>query len=321
MRHADTAVEPLDEPERQRRRWVAPIVWLTALVVVAGSVTYAVGHANDGQLESQDSSAPTPTDLPAEPASNVPANAFPIELPILSAVSGTVAWRASGGDCRLGTVAAVELTTDAGSTWSPVSVHGAEIHQVLALDAESATTAELLATTGPDCVVRTVRTTTDGASWSESPPRDPPPYVDPQHPDQLVRDGAAVDSPCPVVRQLAESRSTVLVLCSAGDAWFFDFEASTGTTPVGWVRLVTPDVSRSVLVVGGSSTGFALALSGIGCMWIPATASELPYLRSGRTCVPPLDTMPTSLALASAGSHLWIQHDDVTTIVPLASLH
>ncbi len=292
------------------------IAAVAALVLVTAVGAYAAVRAADGAKGDADA-APELTTVAAGPGLR-----HPTEFPILSAASGTVAWRAygGGGDCLLGATAVVELTTDGGSTWSRAPEGDTAIHEVLALASESATTAAMIATTGSDCTVRALRTTTGGTSWSETPTPDALPYVDPQDPGRLVFAGAAIAAPCPVARQVAAVHDTVLVLCATGGAWYRDSAATPAISRAEWTALeVSP--SRSVLAIGGSPTGFGLALAGYGCPWVPGAATELPYVEVGNSCVHPIHGVPASLALAAAGPDLWIQNDGVTSIVPRSSLH
>lgn len=308
--------------DRRHRRRLVPIVALTSMVVLAGLAILGVVRAVEpAHVEPAGGPALVAAGLAPDPTATLSEDDawMPSVLPILSAANGSVAWRATGGACD-GASSVVEITTDGGSTWSRAPAGDTTLHEVVALTATSATTAEVLATTGPDCEVRALRTTSGGASWSEAPTSDPPPYADPQTPGGLVLHGAGITSPCPEVRQVAASQGEVLVLCSAGDAWYLDSVASFDSEPVPWVALEPPQ-GRAVLTIGGSPTGFAFALAGIGCMWVPAAASELPYLDLTDDCVRPLGTMPATLALASAGPDLWIEHDGVTTILPISSLH
>src|SRR6478609_6449613 len=158
----------------ERRRRLVATLGLVALVLVDIALVFAAlritGRSSAAEVPSSDgtvgpTSAPAASTAPPVPATSTTApGAGPTNIPgvpltvVMSAVDGTLAWRATVGTCGSGG-ATVQITTDGGKTWRNRTSPYPVITRIQATDA----TKGFVVGADEACAMG-VRSTTDGAT-------------------------------------------------------------------------------------------------------------------------------------------------------------
>jgi hypothetical protein len=227
--------------------WVAVVI---VVLVVIDVVLVGLALGRNAPEQSQHAGPiPTYTTAPSPSPSPSPAQSTSAPAPsakaidsgrrMLSAVTATEAWRASGGSC--GAAAPIlERTTDGGVSWTPVELSG-NISSIAGLRATAAAVS-VLAGSGPDCTL-SVRTSTDeGATWTDGDPGAAGPGISTTG---VVLANGPIDSPCADPIDAFQGKTTTVIVCDGTVEW------RTGTAP--WVE-VPMDGVRSVTVDGNAYT-------------------------------------------------------------------
>lgn len=292
-----------------RRIWAVAGIAVFLLVdaaLVAGALAsnrpQTVGEAHPiPTFSSTLSPTPTPTPVstptPTPPASaESPAAVAPAPR-VLVAVSGTDAWRSSGGSCT-GADAVVEHSTDGGVTWTAASTSRYSVHTVFAMDANTAR-ARLVGGIGDGCTAGGVQTFTKGSFWAAYPlSSGAPDYVDPSS-HQLQLSTGPEKAPCTAPLQVAENENggSAAALCEDG----LYVRAKTGS----WKKAAVSDA----LALTVSGTGFTAAATGtgscrgVGLVSVVASPDGAPDV-TGTGCAEVTDT--SQLAVAQSGTAVWL---------------
>ncbi|WP_206445676.1 hypothetical protein [Agrococcus sp. KRD186] len=236
---------------RNRRRLLLGVIAIAVLLVVdAVLIFWALGaHRQSGELgEAPQTPAPSESQPVGEtsiPAPSGTAETASTSVRLLSAVSGSVAWRAVSGIC--GEPGSVEVTSDSGRTWTAagLQVQG----EVLSLEPNPDGRRGVAVVGNADCEPVAHRTFTAGVGWEESPDQGIGNCIAPD--GQLVLQGQRADSPCDEPVALAGAGGGV-VLC--------DDMAQARTGAGAWVA-----VAQNVTALGPSSAGVAIAMRSEAC--------------------------------------------------------
>lgn len=173
---------------------------------------------------------PTPTPVPVVVVSPVPATR------ILTAVSSTVAWRAATGICP-DPLAAPEISSDAGATWTTTDANGpTEVTALQSIAATNGSVAQLVGFAQSDCSVQVVRTFVGGDNYSSVENAvDTAWYVDPADRTEVHGPDGFQPAPCDAVVALApgSASDSAAVLC--GDARVF----ATTDAAASWTAPLT----------------------------------------------------------------------------------
>lgn len=238
------------------------LVWVAILVIVLVVVDILLVALALGRTAPAENGKPGPvptfTSTPMAPE-----NASPTPTPsatatgdatgqasagrrLLSAVSASEAWRASGGECS-GSKATLEHTIDAGATWTPITL-GEDVGTVLALRAES-NSVSVLVGIGDGCEP-TVRTSADdGATWSAGTPGGAGAGFTN---DNLVLSTGTVTSPCANPTDAFEGKFTTVVVCKDVVQWRSGTRAWV-PVPVPGVRSIADDGNAYLIAEVGAS--------------------------------------------------------------------
>ncbi|MEJ3404883.1 hypothetical protein WDJ51_09065 [Rathayibacter sp. YIM 133350] len=310
------AIKPPRRPVGSLRLWSA-----IAIVVLLGIDIVLVGTALAGptapvptDTPRQFTSTPTPTDAPASTPSPTatdqpgaaPAGSKP-SLTLLAAVDDTDAWRATPGNCG-GDDAVIESSNDGGDSWQAHPTRDAAIHEVLSLQAVSATTAFVVAKAGPDCAVGFYRTFSSGVTWEEDAADfDDRSYLDPADAGKVVLNGNAQAAPCPAPRQLAQTDGLVAVLCDGSIALATDADTPSWRT-IDAPNAVALSADAGRLTVARTADGSCPTVS------ITSIAATDERLAAATACAPG-DKAPASVALTTRDNTTWLQQDAATALI------
>ncbi|MBO1769495.1 hypothetical protein [Agrococcus sp. TF02-05] len=214
---------------------------------------------------------------------------------LLSAVSGTDAWRAESGAC--GQPGAVEMTTDAGETWTPSTL--ALAGPVLALERNADGSRGFVVVADAACEPTVQRTFSGGLGWELAPDQALGSYVTAQ--GVVMLDGTSIDAPCEDPQAVTASGGGV-VLCAG--------VAQARTSSGGWVP-----VAQAVTAIGPAEGGVAVALrSAEGCEGMTVGLIRAGALQSACTAIP-IDS-PVAVSEGAAGQ-VWAWVGDALEIVAL----
>lgn len=194
--------------------------------------------------------APTVTVAPVVVSQAVPATR------VLGAVNGEVAWRAATGACPTAP-AILELTTDAGATWSSHDAGGPTgVKAVQSIVPQSAEVANVVALSRDGCTPTFVRTFVSGDNWEEFPDGlDGVWLVDPVKRGTVYSPKGAVKAPCASAIQVAPRDDThAAVLCNDHRV----FRTADGGTHWGNAAVVAGAVALSE-----SGSGYVVASTGL----------------------------------------------------------
>jgi hypothetical protein len=262
----------------KRRRRLAATLGLVVLVIVDAALVWAalrIGGRSSAVETPADTltTAPistatttpsTPSPAPSTTGTSATSTAPPANTPgvplkvIVSAVDGSLAWRATAGKCGAGG-AAVQVTTDGGKTWRNRTSPFAVITRVQASDA----TKGFLVGADSACSMA-VRTTSDaGATWPGTGSLADTMARDAKDATKVRAPGGQTVAPCgtDVVVDLARnSTNGAEVLCAGGAI------RSSGDDGRTWPESgrVTSGLALDSKVVGGKVTAY-VAWTKPGC--------------------------------------------------------
>lgn len=257
----------------------------------------------------------TPSPTPSATGTAAPASSTISEVPLLSAVSATEAWRVSQGTCGVaGTTAAtrakVERSTDGGSTWKTVDLGSNALDDVVSLSAGTSRDT-VVGGRGASCALAASVSYTNGQFWKSSPSDvASSAYLSPSDGSVHLSSGK-VASPCASPERVIEGATQTVVLCGDG----LRVRQGAGS----WASL---DLS-GLVAVDPTSGAFLVARTGVtGCSGIDIESLALPVGASSTPanlgCATPkggaASLSASDVALASAGSSVWLWAGDSTMI-------
>ncbi|MBG6214630.1 hypothetical protein RCH23_002455 [Cryobacterium sp. CAN_C3] len=283
---------------------------------------------------------PSPTASAAAAVSPVPATR------ILSAVSSTVAWRAVTGICP-DPLAAPEVSTDAGATWTTTDANGpTEVTALQSIAATNGSVAQFLGFSESDCSAQVVRTFVGGDNYSSADDElDTAWYVDPVDRSELHGPDGFHPAPCDTVVALAPGfadadADAAAVLCADARVFATTDAAASWSAPltVPGALTLTATTGGYIAMAAGAATSSAeqtatpaatadpatcLGLSVIDLSIDPAgeiagetagdAAADLTAATAG--CYVTADapaTLAGNIAVASADGTLWLWIGDAT---------
>ncbi|MBT2498996.1 hypothetical protein J7E25_07790 [Agromyces sp. ISL-38] len=269
-----------------------------ALVVFAISSTGSAG-ASEGRREvlpSLPTASITATPTPTAPAVDPDVSVAPLTA-VLAAVDAATAYRSVTGGCPQ-TPAALEVTTDAGATWTQVGADEARTVQSIA---PAADIVSMVAADPVSCAPVLLRSFVQGADWQATGDIGTVWHLDA---GQVIAPGGASSTPCATPVQLAARSSTeAAVLCDgatvaattdAGTTW-------SNSAPVSGAASVTPAADGYLLAVTG----------GEGCEGarvMPLSAALEPGTPG--TCVPTVAADGATVLATAADGTAWLWSGD-----------
>lgn len=260
-------------------------------------------------------STPIPTPSPTATATDPnppppPPSSAPIEAPaaaprFLSAVSATVAWRATPGSCT-GADAVIEHTADGGATWSAADTSTIGVRTVLYLSG-GATSATIVGGIGDSCDPGFLGTFTSGRFWAPFPERmSEASYVGPD--GHALHYAAAIQpAPCPAPQQITRRAEVTAVACSDS--------LNERAGAASWTTIAVP----GLLSFTSSDSGYTAAVSGAeGCAGVAIVAFASP-LQSGANpervgCA--TAATPVGVTLSRTAASLWLWSGGRTFVSP-----
>jgi hypothetical protein len=245
------------------------------------------------------SASPRPTDddggsaSPGEPLRERP----------LDVLSADAAVRALAGDCATGD-AVIELTTDGGASWVPVTTPA---DQVVRVTWPAEDDLWFIGAEGPQCRPQFTRSTDQGATWDSPSSTDGAWNLLPRRDaDQVHAPQGDVDSPCAPGATLeleSVSPEQAYVLCGKGDV------ASTGDAGASWDSVGGATGAVALGVTGGTPVVAQPGLEGCDGLSVGPVGDDAPV------CVDGAPTRRVALAFAGpsgyllAGSGVWTSSD------------
>ncbi|MFB2580903.1 hypothetical protein ACEXQD_06600 [Herbiconiux sp. P15] len=210
---------------------VAIVALSAVLLSVAALRQIAVsdGGTVPGPIPTWDDSGTTPEPTPTQTESA--ANVGPSERTELMDIDeGGSGLRASNSDCSSPGGALLWSTADGGLTWNQIDLGSTDLWQVYSVRVVSADQFDVVAAVTAECEPVTLTSYTSGQFWEAYPERTPAgPWIDPQAPDAIQRNGVAVPAPCGAALQVADLDPNMAVLCSEG---LFYYASQSGTWSV-----------------------------------------------------------------------------------------
>ncbi|MGG7508900.1 hypothetical protein [Plantibacter sp. YIM 135249] len=318
---------------KQRRTWkdrfgsshlrilaiVGIVVFLVVDVILIGLALNSTKAVDDhatprpvpsftSEPRSTESPAPTATPTAAADAStgSVPASS----ARFLTAGDATTLWRATAGSCT-GTPAVIERSSDAGSTWQPLSTGSFGIRGVLSLEADNSTDVRIIGGSGTACTVGAFVSYTSGDFWAvDTGALDAATYSQPAGANgtadasaATIIDGKPATAACDDVRQIVTTDSGVVAVCPDGLHLQQPGVAA-------WISLP----ASGVLSVRDSNEGLWIASGGVpGCSGV--SVQSLGGSLSGSStatvhgCATEASTSGAQ-AVAVSGSTVWLWSGD-----------
>lgn len=282
--------------QQHGRRLILGVVTILVLIVVDVALIALALRAhlpvNDAAGSSAPSlvTSPTPTPAPTEPAPTSTIPPAPAESGdrsmLLHAVSRSGAWRAIQGDCE--TPGAIEVTSDAGQSWTPAQL---EIEgPVFALAPDPDGRAGTVVVGDGECQPVALRTFTSGADWEAAPDQAVGSYITEEG---TLLAGALVDPPCDAPAALVSTGGGV-ALC--------DETALARLDDGSWTS-----VAEGVVAIGPSTAGVAVAMTG------PAECDGIAVgtISGGVPSITCSDIAADALvAVSVVGSVVWVWSND-----------
>jgi hypothetical protein len=267
----------------KRRRRLAATLGLVALVIVDIGLVFAAlritGRSTAADVPASDVTAstsvePAPTATPTVPSTPTPTtSAPPTNVPgvpltvVVSAVDGSVAWRATVGSCASGG-AAVQISTDGGKTWRNRTSPYAVVTRIQATDASKG----FVVGAAQDCSMGVKQTTDGGVTWPGAGSLAETLARDAKDPTKVRAPGSRTVGPCgssPVVDLARNSASGAQVLCADGTVHSSTDDGQTWPE----VGRVTSGLALDSKSVGGSATAY-VARTVEGCAGVQISAVE-----------------------------------------------
>ncbi|WP_129519785.1 WD40/YVTN/BNR-like repeat-containing protein [Agromyces albus] len=271
-----------------------------ALVVFAMSSTRSAG-ASEVRREvlpalPTASITATPTPTPSAPAIEPDVSVAPLAA-VLAAFDVNTAYRSLTGGCPE-TPAALEVTTDAGVTWTPVAADEARTVQAIAAATD---VVNVVAADPVSCAPVLLRSFVQGADWQVTAEIGTVWHLDA---GQVIAPGGASSTPCTTPVQVAARTPTeAAVLCDgatvsattdAGATW-------SNSAPVPGAASVAPAANGYVLAVTG----------GEGCEGarvVTLSAALEPGVPG--TCVPTVAPDGSTVLATAADGTVWLWSGD-----------
>lgn len=216
---------------------------------------------------------------------------------VLAAVDADTAYRAVTGGCPE-TPAALEVTTDAGATWTSVGADGARSVQSIAPTTD---VVNVVAADPVSCAPVLLRSRTEGADWQVTAEIGTVWHLDA---GEVIAPGGGSSTPCATPVQLAARTSTeAAVLC--------DGATVSATTDAGATWSNSSPV-RGAASVALAADGYLLAVTGgedcEGARVIQLSAALEPGTPG--TCVPDAASDGSTVLAAAADGTTWLWSGD-----------
>lgn len=240
------------------------------------------------------SDRPVPATPSSEPELDEPSGASASASRLLAVAGGGVAWRASMGEC--GAPGVLEVTVDAGATWSAAGLQIDGPVFALQPNADGARGLAVVGDAQCDPVVH--RTFTAAVGWEVSPEQLAGSYLGPA--GDVVIAGVEVEAPCESAAAVTGSGGGV-VLC--GDV------AHARTGDGAWVP-----VAERVIALGPVDRGAAVAMRDVdGCAGITVGIVSGGALLTSCTDIP----ADAEVAVAAEEGAVWVWAGDAVTVINL----
>ncbi|GAA1510687.1 hypothetical protein [Agromyces terreus] len=249
------------------RHAIAP--WAVAAIVVfvlvdAALVWWALASVRSDEGSPQGEVLPTLPPVSTTP----PVSAAPTETPalspasaalarptvVLAALDASLAYRGVAGACPA-TVAALEVTTDGGASWTAAFTAG--LTDLQSLEPSDADIVTMVARAPGSCAIARYRSFVQGADWEATDQLEPTWYLDG---GQVVGPGGA-STPCggAPVQVAAASATAAAVLCGSGAV------VATSDAGAAWADAGAP---AGAVAIASAPTGTLVAVAGDGCRGI-----------------------------------------------------
>jgi hypothetical protein len=261
----------------KRRRRLAATLGLVALVIVDIGLVFAAlritGRSTAADVPASDVTAstsvgPAPTPAPTTSTSAAPTNVPGVPLSVIvSAVDGSLAWRATVGTCASGG-AAVQISTDGGKTWRDRTSPYAVVTRIQASDASKG----FVVGAAQDCSMGVKQTTDGGVTWPGTGSLADTLGRDARDATKVRAPGSRTVGPCgssAVVDLARNSASGAQVLCADGTLHSSTDDGQTWPE----VGRVTSGLALDSKLVGGSATAY-VARTVEGCAGVQISAVE-----------------------------------------------
>jgi hypothetical protein len=288
----------------ERTGWLVIAAVVAFVLVDIALVVFAISSTG-----SADASEGRREVLPALPAASIPATPTPTApavepdvsvaplIAVLAAVDVNTAYRSLTGGCPE-TPAALEVTTDAGVTWTPVAADEARAVQSIAAAPD---VVNVVAADPVGCAPVLLRTFVQGADWQVTPDIGTAWHLDA---DRVIAPGGASSTPCTTPVQVAARTSTeAAVLC--------DGATVSATTDAGATWSNSAPVSGAASVAP-TTDGYLLAVTGgEGCEGgrvMPVSATLEPGAPG--TCVPSVASDGATVLATAADGTVWLWSGD-----------
>lgn len=241
------------------------------------------------------SPAPEPEPEP-EPAA-APANVAPLSV-VLGAVDDTVAYRAVTGACP-DVAAQVEVTVDAGATWTPVVP--ADARSIQSIAASSADDVTIVAADPASCAPSAQRSFVQGADWAAADDLGSRWHLDGS---AVVAPGGAASTPCATSIQVAARSATeAAVLCD---------DATVSATADAGATWSGPTAVPAAASVTSGADGYSVAVvDGDGCDGVQVVSLSTDLQTGAPGACVASDAGPGATVVSAAGGVLWLWSGDV----------
>lgn len=305
---------------------------IDAMLITGALTSTSVDAAVDASSESAASASVFPT--PSATTSATPARtAEPTVTPVpavrlLSAASGTAAWRATTGGCPT-TSAAPEFSTDSGATWITTDATGpTDVAALQSINALSESVAEFVGLDGETCAPQFVKTFVGGDNYSSYPRQlDTAWYVDPTDRSEVHGPDGFQPAPCDAIVALSAGSADdgAAVLCADARIFATTDAAASWSAPltvVGALTLTATDGGYSAFAAGAATDGATPtdAADPTVCLGLSVIELSLDTIGGDLTATTSgcyvTDEAPAvlagNIAVAAADSTLWLWIGDAT---------
>lgn len=236
--------------------------------------------------------SPTPTSEPAHASPAVAALSA-----VLGAVDDTVAYRAVTGSCP-DAAAQLEVTVDAGGTWTPAAPADARSIQSIAALPENVT---ILAADPASCAPSAYRSFVQGADWAVADDLGSRWHLDGS---TVVAPGGTASAPCATPVQLAARSATeAVVLC--------DDAMLTASSDAGASWSEPTAVPAAASVTSGADGYYVAVVDGGECDGVQVVALSTDLQPGAPGACVESNAGPGATVVAAAGGVLWLWSGDV----------
>ncbi|TAJ50248.1 MAG: hypothetical protein EPO52_00015 [Herbiconiux sp.] len=223
----------------------------------------------------------------------------------MTTFDGNAVVRSTRGTCstsEAGTPPASEVSRDGGAVWEPISFGSVDVREILSLEYVTDSQIDLIARTGPTCVVTMVTSFTGGEFWASYPDRTSESvFADPDAAGAIKVYGVETEQPCSDLVEVKGFNGGAVALCSDGIHVYSVAEPGwqTVTASPESAIAVAADGSQVMTAADGGTSCDGLRIQSIGLEAAPYESENLACISRG------IALSDATLALTGTKAILW----------------